>query len=53
MFEKAGQEVLIAAKRGQRSARLLMKMLNIGGSEIGHATVLDVAPNTFDRIQFE
>ena len=52
MFEKAGQEVLIAAERGQRSARLLMKMLNIDGSEIGHATVLDVAPNTFDRIQF-
>lgn len=51
MFEKAGQEVLIAAKREQRIGRLLMKMFDIDGSEIGHAAVLDVAPNPFDRIQ--
>ncbi len=51
MFEEAGQEVLVAAERGQGIGGLLVEMIDVGGREVGLASVLDVAPHAFDRIQ--
>jgi hypothetical protein len=51
VFEEGGQEVLVAAEGGQGIGRLLIQMLHIGGGEVGHASVLDVAPHAFHGIQ--
>ncbi|NQU24473.1 MAG: hypothetical protein HQ567_24590 [Candidatus Nealsonbacteria bacterium] len=51
MFEESGQEVLVAAQGGQRIGCLLIQMVYVSGGEVGLASVLDVAPRAFDRIQ--
>jgi hypothetical protein len=51
VFEEAGQEILVAAERGQGTGGLLAEMIDIGGREVGLASVLDVAPHAFHGIQ--
>jgi|GEM_PF-6870695 len=51
MFEESGQEVLVASQGGQRIGCLLIQMVYVSGGEVGLASVLDVAPRAFDRIQ--
>lgn len=51
MFEEAGQEILIAAERRQGMGGLLTEMVDVGGREVGLASVFDVAPHAFHRIQ--
>ena len=51
VFEEAGQEVLVAAERGQGIGRLLVEVIDIGGREVWLTSVLDVTPRTFHRVQ--
>ena len=51
MFEEGGQEILVAAQQGQGIGRVAMQMVHVSGGKVGLASVLDVAPRTFHRIQ--
>ncbi len=51
MFEEGGQEILVAAQQGQGVGRVAMQMVHVSGGKVGLASVLDVAPRTFHRIQ--
>jgi hypothetical protein len=51
VFEETGQEILVSAEREQGIGRLLAEMIDIGGREVGLASVLDIAPHAFHGIQ--